>query len=89
MNLAGVAPVSHQLFKNSFSESSVYMTRRPTFLKRGPFVGVIPMRALDNHDSDMPVKREAALGLKPCGSGKLLPDSGSVGFSDSISVPWV
>ncbi len=65
------------------------MTRRPTFLKRGPSVGVMPMRALLNHDSDMPVKREASLGLKPCGSGKLLPDFGSEEFSESISIPWV
>lgn len=89
MDLAGIAPVVHQLFKNFSSESFVYMTRRPTFLNLGPFVGVMPMRALLNHDSDMPVKREASFGLKPCGSGKLLPDSGSVGFSESISVPWV
>ncbi len=45
------------------------------------------MRALLNHDSDMPVIRDAPLVLNACGSGRLLPDSGSVGFSGSMLLP--
>ena len=37
--------------------------------------------------SDMPVIRDAPLVLNACGSGRLLPDSGSVGFFGSMLLP--
>ena len=47
------------------------------------------MRALDNHEADIPVIRDVPLVSNACGSGRVLPDSGSVGFSGSISTPCV
>ncbi len=47
----------------------------------------VTMRALDNHEADIPVIRDVPLVSNACGSGRLLPDSGSEGFSGSILLP--
>ena len=50
-------------------------------------MAVIPIRALDNHEADIPVIRDAPLVSNACGSGRLLPDEGSAGFSGSMLLP--
>ena len=48
----------------------------------------MPMRALDSHDSLMPVIWAVSLGSKPSCGGRLLSDAGEE-FSDCIFAPCV